>query len=356
MKRLVAVQDEDAMSRMEKIQAYTVPPWCSYLPVTADIDRESAVEAAAGIEGIIVATSASEKAGTVGAGGTLRDTSRLGEDDRLATYSMTIGSREEQNPYMAELAAMAMALRCLPGWLRNREVIIISSNRSALQVVAKPRQQSGQYIVQEIYRYAVMLQSRGNAVKMMWVPAGNSNLRGLIEAKIEARKATETGRRPASQPCLSRATTLRLMMAQVPREKSIPKGIGRFSKRVDRALPGPHTRSLYDGLKRKEADVLAQLRTGKARLNSYLQRIGAAESKVCDCGQATETIEHFLFRCIRWKAQREILFKVSRSKIGNLSFFVGGKAASDGEKWAPDMKAVRAAIKFAMETKRFEME
>ncbi|KAK8912689.1 hypothetical protein VCV18_012368 [Metarhizium anisopliae] len=168
MKRLVAAQDEDAMSRMEKIQAYTVPPWCSYLPVAADIDRERAVEAAAGIEGIIVATSASEKAGTVGAGGTLRDTSRLGEDDRLAKYSMTIGSREEQNPYMGELAATAMALRCLPGWLRNRDVMIISSNQSALQVVARPRQQSGQYIVQEIYSYAGLLQSRGNTVKMIW--------------------------------------------------------------------------------------------------------------------------------------------------------------------------------------------
>lgn len=137
---------------------------------------------------------------------------------------MTIGPREEQNPYVAELAAIAMALRCLPGWLRNREVIIISSNRSALQVVARPRQQSGQYIVQEIYSYAVMLQSRGNAVKM-WVPAGSSNLRGLIEAKMETRKSTESGRMPASQPCLSRATTLRLMMAQIPRQKSIPKGI-----------------------------------------------------------------------------------------------------------------------------------
>ncbi|KAF5120892.1 hypothetical protein E5D57_001657 [Metarhizium anisopliae] len=197
MKRLVAVQDEDAMSRMEKIQAYTVPPWCSYLPVTADIDRESAVEAAAGIEGIIVATSASEKAGTVGAGGTLRDTSRLGEDDRLATYSMTIGSREEQNPYMAELAAMAMALRCLPGWLRNREVIIISSNRSALQVVAKPRQQSGQYIVQEIYRYAVMLQSRGNAVKMIW------KLKPPRAHRSENRSSESNGNRtPASEPTL----------------------------------------------------------------------------------------------------------------------------------------------------------
>lgn len=29
-------------------------------------------------------------------------------------------------------------------------------------------------------------------------------------------------------------------------------------------------------------------------------------------------------------------------------FFLGGKAASDREPWAPDMKAVRMTIKFAM--------
>jgi hypothetical protein len=65
------------------------------------------------------------------------------------------------------------------------------------------------------------------------------------------------------------------------------------------------SRSLYDGLKRHEIDMLSQLRTGMARINSYLHRIGAAESDMCTCGQ---------------------------TMMGNLSFFLGGKAASDGPK------------------------
>jgi len=40
--------------------------------------------------------------------------------------------------------------------------------------------------------------------------------------------------------------------------------------------------------------------------------------------------------------------------MANLSFFLGGMAASDGPKWAPDLQAVRAAIKFAMDTKRLD--
>lgn len=41
--------------------------------------------------------------------------------------------------------------------------------------------------------------------------------------------------------------------------------------------------------------------------------------------------------------------------MGNLSFFLGGKAASDGDKWRPDMKAVRAAVQFALATKRLDL-
>ena len=55
-------------------------------------------------------------------------------------------------------------------------------------------------------------------------------------------------------------------------------GIGKFSKELDIALPGTHTRILYDDLKKKEAKVLAQLRTGMSHLNDYLYRIGIAES------------------------------------------------------------------------------
>jgi hypothetical protein len=47
--------------------------------------------------------------------------------------------------------------------------------------------------------------------------------------------------------------------------------------------------------------------------------------------------------------------RVGQTKIGNLSFFLGGKAESDGPQWAPDLQAVRAVIKFAMDTKRLDM-
>jgi flagellar hook-associated protein FlgK len=71
--------------------------------------------------------------------------------------------------------------------------------------------------------------------------------------------------------------------------------VGSYSKRIDQALLGKHTKALYNSLKRQEADVLLQLRTGMARINSYLSKIGAIGSDICKCGCALEMMEHFLF-------------------------------------------------------------
>jgi hypothetical protein len=57
-----------------------------------------------------------------------------------------------------------------------------------------------------------------------------------------------------------------------------------WSKPIDKALPGPHTKALYENCKRKaEAKALAQLRTGASRLNEYLVKIKATESSKCGC-------------------------------------------------------------------------
>src|SRR5688500_342935 len=98
---------------------------------------------------------------------------------------------------------------------------------------------------------------------------------------------------------------------------------------MDAALPGKHTRDLYGKLKRREACVLAQLRTGMARLNGFLSRIAAADSGLCACGRARETVERFLLRCVRWAALREDMLQCTVTRRGSLSFYLGGEAPSD---------------------------
>lgn len=60
---------------------------------------------------------------------------------------------------------------------------------------------------------------------------------------------------------------------------------------IDKVLPRTH--------------MLSPLRTGMARINNYLHRIGAAESDMCNCEQAVEMMGHFSVRCTKWDAQRD---------------------------------------------------
>ncbi|KAF5262789.1 hypothetical protein FOXYS1_6484 [Fusarium oxysporum] len=113
-----------------------------------------------------------------------------------------------------------------------------------------------------------------------------------------------------------------------------------------------HSQDLATDMLLRFCSLLSQLRTGMARINSYLSKIRAAESDMCECGRAPETMEHFLFWCARWETERQMMRQIGQSMMGRLSFFLGEKAASDGPKWAPNLEAVRAAVRFAMATGR----
>ncbi|KAK7177893.1 hypothetical protein PSPO01_16055 [Paraphaeosphaeria sporulosa] len=132
---------------------------------------------------------------------------------------------------------------------------------------------------------------------------------------------------------------------------------------IDTALPGKHTKSIYDLQTYKRAAVLCQLRTGKCRLNSYLAKIGATNSDRCTCrGRQPETVRHFVFECPLWKEERKTLQEVAGNRWGDLSFFLGGRSEQrlpsgellDGkaESWKPNLDVVNQTIEFAMATGR----
>ncbi len=135
---------------------------------------------------------------------------------------------------------------------------------------------------------------------------------------------------------------------------TLPRKVGNFTTKLDRALPGKHTRKLYDSLKKTEAKILIQLRTAMGKINEYLHRIGAAKTPDCACGIETEDVKHFLFCCTRWTTERASLRQYLTARESALSLCLGGKASSDPEDWSPDMTAVRATIKFALDTGRLD--
>jgi hypothetical protein len=58
---------------------------------------------------------------------------------KLKTFSMTLGARSEQNPFSAELAAMAHTLNRLVG-LKGFRLRVLTSNKAAALIIWNPQQ------------------------------------------------------------------------------------------------------------------------------------------------------------------------------------------------------------------------
>ena len=311
LQRTARNQTTPSTRNIEMIHAYPIPPWRRRLIICIQTDREAATATTKTIQETIIATSGSKKGNIIGVGGAIHDTDS-GNDPVI--YSRSLGSREKQNPYTAELAAIAIAMRCMPTNMQRKHIIIMTCNRSALQAIHRPQQQSGQASIKQIYEAAQTLENRGNIITGVWISA---------DADVDLRRKAKTAAQQAAQPeftqkeiiYAAKSTILSTALKKQKQDKKLPEGIGKFSKEMDAALPGKHTRSLYDGLKRNEASILAQLRTGMARLNGYLHRIGAAESNICSCGTAKETVKHFIFRCSKWDNQRRQLLQQMGNRI-----------------------------------------
>jgi hypothetical protein len=138
-------------------------------------------------------------------------------------------------------------------------------------------------------------------------------------AKRAAKKSTEPGQAPNRQSRQAKATILHEMRERIKVNRALPEGIGRYSKELDAALPGKHTKALYDTLNKKRR-AYCQLRTGMARINSYLYRIRASGTDQCECGTAKETVKHFLFLCARWDHLRAHLLQQAGARTGDISF------------------------------------
>lgn len=260
---------------MESIQPHGIRPWDQRIPAVIEPDRTKATELAAQSQGIRIATSASVRGGMVGMGGAIVD-ARPGADPQAATSSFILRPRTEQNLYTAELAAMAAALTSLLPCRLAGQITIITSSQAAIQAINRPKGQSGQSSIAQIYNVTREFRQRGCQVSLVWSPMASNELGE--KAKRAARKATAEGKVPHNPFYQARSTVTNVTIAAQRKGKRLPEKVGAHSKKVDTALPGKHTKKLYNDLSWREATVLAQLRTGMVRLNAYLHQIGAAES------------------------------------------------------------------------------
>ena len=197
-----------------------------------------------------------------------------------------------------------------------------------------------------------------------WVP-GHSRVPGNEMAHLLAQKAVDDPETVTQRVIQLRNAAVNLAVKaykQTPTQTELCRHI----RQIDKAAPGKHTRKLYDNLKAEDAAILAQLRTGKCRLNQYLADIKIVDSPNCTACGTPETVEHFLLNCKKWQKQRHALAQKAGRYAANVAPLLGGwddykdsrgrLLCGPKEKWKPDLNLVYATIAFAKDTGRLSQE
>lgn len=204
-------------------------------------------------------------------------------------------------------------------------MVVISDSQSALQTLADPKPKSGYGVVRDILSLLHGIAMRkGPRVSFLWVP-GHSGIEGNERAHDLAQRATHQPAATLTTATL-RATVTKTAQPDLERwRRDFQKATtGRYTRLLDRALPARHVKGIYDPLKRGEAQIIAQLRTGKSRLNDYLYKINAADSDQCPRCQRRETVRHFLVECRRWISEREQHLRHATRRWKDVSYLLGG--------------------------------
>ncbi|GJC88098.1 hypothetical protein ColLi_10936 [Colletotrichum liriopes] len=107
------------LNRLESINAFSLPPWENRVQAVAEDDGDKASAAIKTGWAARVATATSARNDIVGFGRALHLPMSHTGGGCTTTEQRTVGPRTEQNPFTAELAAMATALESLAERIRH---------------------------------------------------------------------------------------------------------------------------------------------------------------------------------------------------------------------------------------------
>jgi ribonuclease HI len=354
--------------RSNERPSWVTPPWQTLKDSVLYLEPDGAVQLCRSLRfrGVYLYYAAAETENEqIGAAATIK-------------YRMTTGTVKQQaiaktqtcSRVSAELTAILYALEHARDTLRKTaHVYVATTSREALSAIEKGHKVGrGREVVHEIADAILEMESVGHRVTVFLVPC-DRGIRGVAEAKQAARAVIDNGSELTAAPT-ERVRELSGVLRLVKAERT--KGLHTIEDdvcvkyctcKMDKAWSGKHTLRLYGALSSDEASILMLARMEHCGLNACLFIKKLADSPACECGRGDETVLHVLLRCDKYAQARKALREAAGDRWGDASYLLGGwsgrKDARTGklvdgprESWKPDLKVVKASIRFFYQTGR----
>ena len=292
----------------------------------------------------------------------------------LGNLQYHLGPETEHTVYEAEAIAVILALHMLTNLTKRLERVTIGTdNQAVLMGLRNQSSKPGHYLMDKIHDaledfQVTQARNRGEQVegyrkrtgrtrlddgslgwkewrlkvkckvKFVWTP-GHEDIDGNERAD-KAAKAAASGlsSNPRDLPTFLRrgplpvsvsATRQRLRKAMKTRWETEWKTSKRYanSNKIDPSLPSDNFLHIITQLRRNQASLLMQLRTGHVPLNTVLHRMKKLNTSECPhCKNGVrETVLHFLLICPHYAGARRLLQSRLRRDASSIPFLLGAR-------------------------------
>ena len=277
------------------------------------------------------------------------------DDTGRLTRRLHLGKLAHHTVYESEVVGIMLAADIIREIRLTKNVAILLDNQAAIRSLDKRKSHSGQHLVlaaqNELTNIAISFPDI--EITVAWIP-GHSDVDGNEEADREAKDAalgfSSTLHDPAevlldpipiSVAALKADAKKRVTLEWERRWKKSKQR--RKIAHFDRMPPSNAIGKFYMKCDRRDASLITQLRSQHIPLASYLHRIKAIDSNLCQRCGVPETVDHFLLTCQRWRSQREQL----RFDIGKRRFNLTSLLAIP--------KTIKATLNFVHSTNHFPL-
>ena len=159
------------------------------------------------------------------------------------------------------------------------------------------------------------IREHGNEISISWSP-GHAQIKGNEIADKLAKEAAKEATEMESESTMTSHEDIRkaaheTCLAKWQRQWDINE-TGRHLYRFKRQVS---FKTELDRPNKHIFSVITQLRTGYAKLNDYLHKLGLKESNACECGEP-ETVKHYLLDCEMYFNAREYMRTEIFNKTG----------------------------------------